>query len=74
MAVNPLLEQIQKLSIDDRIALVEAVWDQIADDAAKLPLTEQQRRLLDVRIADYEAHPDDVVPWSDVRAELFEDR
>lgn len=64
---TPLLEQAQKLSVDEQIELVEALWDGIAERGV-LPLTAAQQVELDRRLADYEANPDDVVPWSEVKA------
>jgi len=60
---------IDRLTTDDKLALVEEIWDSIPDaDAA--PLTEAQREELERRIADHEANPNDVVPWDDVKASV----
>jgi len=59
---------IDRLPIDERLALVEDLWDSIAADSAALPLTEAQRLELERRIEQDDAHPDDVVPWEQVKA------
>jgi putative addiction module component (TIGR02574 family) len=41
---------------------VQQLCDEIADEAAHLPLTDAQKRLLDERIDEHEANPDDVEP------------
>ena len=61
---------IDRLSVEERLALVEELWDSIADSAADLPLTDPQRAELDRRLAEHEAKPDDVVPWEDVKASI----
>ena len=71
MDLAKTLAEIQSLSIEERLALVEAIWDSIADDTENLPLTEAQRLELERRIADDEANPDDVVPWEEVRAQAL---
>lgn len=63
-----LLDQARKLSVDEQIELMEALWDGIVERNAVPPLTEAQKTELDRRIADHEANPDDVVPWSEVKA------
>lgn len=61
---------IDRLSVEERLALVEALWDSIAEDGDAIPLTDAQRAELDRRLAAHEAQPDDVVPWDEVRASI----
>ena len=61
---------IDQLSVEDRLALVEELWDSIAESTGELPLTEAQQAELDRRLAEHEARPDDVVPWEDVKASI----
>jgi putative addiction module component (TIGR02574 family) len=67
-----LLEQAKGLPVEERIELVEAIWDTVAEDAdaERLGIPESHRRELDRRLADLEANPDDVSPWEEVRARL----
>ena len=55
---------IEQLSVEERIALVEEIWDSIAEAT---PLTDAQRLELDRRLQDHQAHPGDVVPWEVVK-------
>jgi putative addiction module component (TIGR02574 family) len=57
-----------ELDVDEQIELVEAIWDGIVSRGAAPPLTEAQKTELDRRLADHLANPDDVVPWSEVKA------
>ena len=61
---------IDRLSVDERLALVEDIWDSIALESGALPLTDAQRTELDRRIAEHDANPDDVVPWEDVKTSM----
>jgi len=54
---------IDRLGVEERIALVEEIWDSIAADSAAVPLTTPQRDELDRRLADHASHPNDVVSW-----------
>ena len=64
------LEQLLNLSVEDRIQLVEAIWDSIADDPDSLPVTEAQRAELDRRLAAHQRDPDATRAWPQVRDEL----
>ncbi len=72
MAVSLKSLGIERLGIDDRLALVEELWDSIAADSAVVPLTQAQRAELDHRIAEHEANPDDVVSWEEVKDSIAE--
>ena len=72
MAVSLKSLGIERLGIEERLTLVEELWDSIAADSSTVPLTEAQRTELDRRIAEHEANPDDVVPWEEVKTTLTE--
>lgn len=61
---------IDRLSVEERLALVEDLWDSIAEESAATSLTDAQRAELDRRLADHEANPNDVVSWEDVKASI----
>ena len=50
--MNPSLRD---LSVEQRMRLVEELWDSIAADQQALPLTDEQRAELDRRLDAYEA-------------------
>lgn len=60
---------IDRLSVDERIALVEEIWDTIAAEAERTPPTAAQRAELERRLAAHEANPGEVIPWEQIKAE-----
>lgn len=72
MAVSLKSLGIERLGIEERLTLVEEIWDSIAADSAAVPLTQAQRDELDRRIAEHEANPDDVVPWGEIKTSITE--
>ena len=67
----PLLEEIRKLSVAERLELVEEVWDSIVAEGDDLPVPESHRRELARRRQAHRDDPGDVVPWEEVRARLW---
>lgn len=65
------LQQILRLPVNERIELVQAIWDSVVADSASVPVTGAQRRELDSRLADLKARPSAARPWSAVRASLL---
>ena len=49
---------LRELPIDERIRLVEDLWDSIAEDQEALPVPESHKRELDVRLRAYELDGD----------------
>ena len=62
---------IDRLTREERIALVQEIWATIAAEPYPPLLTEAQRRELDRRVAEDDANPDDVVPWEQVKAQAL---
>lgn len=71
MSVEPIVSRFRELSSDDKIRLVQELWDEIAKEVAHMPLTESQRRLLDERLADEEQNPDDIEPWAKAKDDIL---
>lgn len=63
---------IHQLSVEDRLALAEEIWDSVASDVEREPLTASQRQELERRLADSIARPDDVTPWEVVKAKALD--
>jgi putative addiction module component (TIGR02574 family) len=62
---------IDQLPRDQRLALVQEIWDTIAAESDGPLLTENQRHELERRVAEDDAAPDRVVPWEQVKAETL---
>jgi putative addiction module component (TIGR02574 family) len=70
MDITTTLNQIVALDIQDRIWLVQGILDSIAAEQVDPDLTEPQQREIDRRIDDYEANPDEVMTWAEVKASI----
>ncbi|MEJ2679012.1 MAG: addiction module protein [Gemmatimonadota bacterium] len=65
------IQELLKLSVAERIQLVEDLWDSIAADPEGLPLTDAQKAELDRRLEEHEMDPDSAVSWEAVRERLY---
>ena len=59
---------IDRLSPEERLALVQEIWDSLATDLEQAPVSDEVRQLLEARLRAHEAAPEAVVPWEEVRA------
>ena len=59
---------INSLTPEQRLQLIEELLDSLSDE--NVPLTDAQKAELDRRVEHLEKHPDQVVPWTEVRRRL----
>lgn len=66
MQLSP--EEITRLSADERLALIAALWDSLEDE--QLPLTRAQEAELERRLLTLESDRADGMTWDALKAEL----
>jgi len=71
MTISTLPPEIRNLPVSDRVALVERIWDSIAEDETEFQLTDGQRAELDRRLARRDATSGGGSTWSDVKQRII---
>lgn len=66
-----LSEEAKKLSVPERLALVEEIWDSIAEDTEYFALTDEQRQELDRRLESFRVNPSQGRTWEEIKAEFL---
>ncbi len=72
--MTQILEDILKLSIPERIIMVEAIWDSIAKNEDQVNLTEETKQILDSRLKDHQLNPSSGTSWEEVKARIKKTR
>ena len=73
MDSQTLLQEAKQLPPADRIALVEQIWDSIAERQAPIPMTDAQRQELDRRLAARQESPDAGKSWEETKSAILSD-
>ncbi len=73
MDTQQIVEAFRMLPTDQRVRLVEELWDEVTRELEQRPLSEAQRQLLDERIRQHEEMPTDVEAWEAARDDLLRD-
>lgn len=60
--------QIQKLSREEKIQLVEDLWDLIAAVADDLPVSQNEKKILNERLAAHQKSPDSALSLEEFKA------
>ena len=63
---SPLVQQARALPLEQRVELIDALWETVAAEGYEPPLTHQQAEELDRRLAAHRRNPDDVIPWESI--------
>jgi len=71
MDLITVLREVDSWPVDDRIQLVQEIWDRLVSQGLEPELTADQKAELDRRLAAHEAAPDEVVPWENVKSEAL---
>jgi putative addiction module component (TIGR02574 family) len=67
--------EYMKLSVSERIQLVEDIWDSIAADTPNtVELSQTQKAELHRRVAAHRADPSTAIPWEQVSSKLFSNK
>jgi putative addiction module component (TIGR02574 family) len=61
------IKKILKLSVDERIHLVQTIWDSIAIDSEVSEISTEHKKILDERLLAHKNNPNDVVSWEEIK-------
>ena len=65
-----MLIDIERLSVAERIHLVEDIWDTIATETAEIPVTAAQKNELDRRLEAYAQNSEGGSSWQQVKTRI----
>ena len=69
MDVAGVIKEVETWSFEQRVSLLESLWDRLIASGYSPELDADQRSLLDSRLQSLESNPDEVIPWEQVQAE-----
>lgn len=68
MDLKAVLTEVQSWPLEDRLRLIEEVWDGLSDEeGSEVEPTEELKNLLDRRLEALNAEPDNVVTWDEIK-------
>ena len=61
----------EDLNAEEKVQYLQDLWYYVAADSSKVPVPDWHRGILDERLAEYHAAPDEGKSWPQVRDELM---
>jgi putative addiction module component (TIGR02574 family) len=68
--MTQIIQDILKLSVSERILMVEAIWDSITEKDEQIELTSETKHLLDERLDSHKNSPNEGSSWNEVKARI----
>lgn len=62
---------IDRLPVDQRVELVQEIWDSIAREMGLLPPAPEEKKELERRLAEDRTTPADVSSWDEIKADAL---
>ncbi len=72
MGKNEIVHEIRKLNVIERLNIVTDIWDEIKESQELVTVSEDDRRVLMNRLANYRANPEAATDWSELRQEIHD--
>ena len=70
MDLKSVLVEVQSWPAEDRLRLIEEVWDGLSEVGQGPELTEDLKTLLDCRLAALDADPSNVLTWDEIKSSV----
>lgn len=70
MSKRNLIPDLKQLSVEERLALIEVVWESLEEEAADVPVPEWQKSLIDERLDALDAGTSIGAPLKEVMDQL----
>ncbi len=71
MNVTSVLTEVDRWPVEERIRLVQELWDRLVEQGEEPELDDELKAELDRRMAAHRANPDAAIPWERVEAEAL---
>ena len=66
---EPAVDEILKLSVEERLRLVDLIWQSLESDPSALPVSEAHLKVIEERLAEHRRNPNSTVSLDEVLAE-----
>ena len=61
-----LIEQVLTLPAEERLDLMDHIWDSLAANPELIPLRPEDRQILEARLKAHRSNPNEVISWEAV--------
>jgi len=72
MSKTEIVYGIRRLNVVERLGIVTDIWDEIKESQELAQISEDDKRILLNRFANYRVNPNTATDWSELRQEVYD--
>ncbi len=72
MDKNGIVHEIRRLNVIERLNIVADIWDEIKESKELEVVSEEDKRILLNRLANYQANPNSATDWNELRQDIYD--
>jgi len=65
------IPELRKLSNSEKLLLINELWDSLSSQEDVLPVPESHKKILDERLKEHEANPEQGSTWEEVKSRIL---
>lgn len=66
-----IVKEVRKLTIPERLTIITDIWDEIKEAEELEFVSDEDRKLLLDRLADYRSNPCSATDWTNLKEEVY---
>ena len=72
MSKNDIVYEIRRLNVTERLNIVTDIWDEIKEAQELETVSEDDKKILRNRLANFRANPDSAADWTNLKQEIHD--
>ncbi len=69
---NEIFSEIRRLNVIERLNIVTDIWDEIKESQELTSVSEEDKKILLKRLANYRANPESAKDWTNLKQDIYD--
>ena len=69
---NEIFSEIRRLNVIERLNIVTDIWDEIKESQELTSVSEEDKKILLNRLANYRANPESATDWTNLKQDIYD--
>ncbi len=69
---NGIFSEIRRLNVIERLNIVTDIWDEIKESQELTSISEEDKKILLNRLANYRANPESATDWTNLKQDIYD--